>query len=193
MGEPRSFSLKFEFKENEWFEDKVLEKKFYHRRTKHGEIVLRSTPVKIHWKTKDLTEGLTDAAFALWEAEQRNPDKDRKELKEYKHAKKMVEGTTEGAQSFFALFGYRGPSVSDEESREADAKFRRGESFGPDEMEPEKLDESLEAEEDVREEMETEVFGDAAELAMGLAEDLWPHALKYFGMLFFLPLRITCL
>ena len=61
-GSPRSFSLKFGFTENEYFEDKVLEKKFWFRKTKDWQGFV-SEPVKINWKKgKDLTDGLTDAA-----------------------------------------------------------------------------------------------------------------------------------
>lgn len=69
-GEPRSIKLTFTFKLNEWFEDEKIEKKFYWRTSKDGRSGLVSEPVVIHWKERDLTEGLLDMAVKLWEKEQ---------------------------------------------------------------------------------------------------------------------------
>lgn len=129
-GSPRSLKFRFEFSPNEWFEDRVLEKRFWFRRAgTHGEsskgdgwTALVSEPVKIHWKKgKDLTDGLTDAAVAFWDAKQAKQNlkiqhssgedikqKQMKvnELPEYKALVKKVGSSDEGALSFFAWFGF---------------------------------------------------------------------------------------
>ena len=123
-GSPRSLKFTFEFSPNEWFEDRALEKKFWFRRAgshnkrEGGWTALVSEPVKIHWKKgKDLTDGLTDAAVAYWDAKQKvnsqNSSEDEKqrekkvkELPEYKALLKKVGSSDEGALSFFAWFGF---------------------------------------------------------------------------------------
>ena len=66
---PRSLKIRFEFKENEDFEDTVLEKEFWYRRAKDGGVGLVSEPVKVHWKKgRGLTGGLGVAAGELWGA-----------------------------------------------------------------------------------------------------------------------------
>lgn len=205
FGEPRSVSFRFEFKENEWFEDKVLEKKFWYRRSLEGTdddapmwVGRVSEPVKIHWKKgKDLSEGLTDAACALWEAQVRNglfdtdnhedakaKDEATKKLPEYASLLKKVDNTTEGSQSFFTWFGYHGPWVS--AARDAATRIvekqRKKNPSKQDDSSVDKDDED--GEEEDLDEMPThlavEIFPDGEELALALAEDIWPNAIKYF-------------
>ncbi|KAL8945246.1 MAG: hypothetical protein Q9211_000205 [Gyalolechia sp. 1 TL-2023] len=68
-GEARSIKLTFKFKPNEWFHDETIEKKLHWRMSKSGWSGLVSEPVRIHWKDRDLTEGLLDMAFNLWQKE----------------------------------------------------------------------------------------------------------------------------
>ncbi|EAT77160.2 hypothetical protein SNOG_15495 [Parastagonospora nodorum SN15] len=164
-GSPRSFALKFGFKENEYFEDKVLEKKFWFRKSRDW-AGLVSEPVQIHWKKgKDLTGGLTDAAFKLGEARKKlNSDssdmaarKKETELPEYKELSKKIETSFESSISFFGLFsfvsGYRWISAeesakAEKEDKEKLEKIKRGE----------KLDEDEDEEEDSQDYQEVEVF-----------------------------------
>lgn len=195
FGEPRSVLFRFEFGENEYFTDTVLEKRFWFRRAKDGWAGRVSQPVKIHWKEgKDLTEGLTDAACALWDAQSKLGVKDdgdyskelaRKSagLKEFKQLSKMVEDTVEGSLSFFAWFACRGRWVGKGESQvaskiedERNAKLRRGEEVDDDEDEDEEMEDELDMAE-----MGTEVFPAGEELAICIAEDLWPGAIRYFS------------
>ncbi len=206
FGEPRSLCLRFEFKENEWFEDSVLEKRFWYRRARDGWCGRVSEPVKIKWKKgKDLTGGLGAAAWELWEAQKKtglldgvdseNGDgsaegkgkgKEKQSLPEYEKLKKMVEESTEGSQSFFAWFGYRGRYVSKEESDVATnevgqnwgrkGKLPMDEEFGSEE----KLGDGDEVE--VPEDA-TEIFPRGEELAVGIAEDIWPSAILLFSKL----------
>ncbi|BCR89548.1 histone chaperone napB [Aspergillus chevalieri] len=194
--------------ENPFFENEKLVKEFYwrtqvtknaagKRRTWEG---LVSEPVRINWKEgKDLTKGLLDAACDLAEAEKKGGD--RKKLPEFeKLVNKIGEVQTEAAAaaaeddeddedpespagvSFFAFFGYRGRSVSAEESKqgvkeeeERWAKIQKGEAVDDDD------DDDDDDEDDDEDDLEfAEVFPDGEDLAISIAEDLWPNALKYF-------------
>lgn len=191
-GSPRSISLKFGFKENEYFEDKVLEKKFWFRKTKDW-AGLVSEPVKIHWKKgQDLTEGLTDAAFKLGEERKKaNIDtasnearKAETETATYKDLVNKIETCTEGSISFFGLFAFvssyrfvsaaESEAVTKEDNEEMD-KIRRGEPVDDDEEEEE---------EDFVDYQEAEVFPSGDELATIIAEDMWPNAIKYYKQSF---------
>ncbi|KAL6706322.1 hypothetical protein ACN47E_005612 [Coniothyrium glycines] len=187
-GSPRSFSLKFGFTENEYFEDKVLEKKFWFRKTKDW-AGLVSEPVKINWKKdKDLTAGLTDAAYKLGEARKRasadtSDGKARKaevNTKEYKDLAKKIETATDASISFFGIFafvsGYRWVSAEENEQvvredKEKFEKIKRGEKVDEDE------DEEMEDPQDYQ---EIEVFPGGDEVATILAEDMWSNAIKYY-------------
>jgi hypothetical protein len=138
-GDPRSVSIRFEFAENEYFEDKVLEKKFWHRRSRDGWSGLVSEPVKITWKKeRDLTGGLLDMVVNAWEAEKSRSrptsstgksngnGKAKGDLSpEQKALKKKIENTGMGGLSFFAWFGFIGRHVSAEESAAAAALERQ--------------------------------------------------------------------
>ena len=183
-GNPRSISIKFEFKANEDFEDTVLEKHFWHRRAKDGWTGLVSEPVKIHWKKgKDLTEGLIDGAVALWEARKKTGDMTAKGLPEYTALRKKVESWNGMNTSFFTWFGWVSGRrwVSVEESEEAVEKYaaekerrKAGERTTEDSMDAEA---DAEAEPD---DEAVEVHEAGEELAIAFAEDLWPNAIKYF-------------
>lgn len=181
-GSPRSFSLKFGFSENEWFQNKTLEKKFWFRHTKDWDGLV-SEPVKINWKKgKDLTGGLTDAAVKLAEAKKKTTDRKKEmALPEYKDLANKIETATEASISFFGLFafvsGYRW--VSAEESAEAVkhdqeqlAKIRAGEKVEEEEDEDD---------EDPQDYQETEVFPGGDEVATIIAEEMWPNALRYYS------------
>ncbi|KAI4668901.1 uncharacterized protein J4E79_000943 [Alternaria viburni] len=192
-GSPRSFSLKFGFTDNEYFEDKVLEKKFWFRKTKDWQGLV-SEPVKINWKKdKDLTGGLTDAAYKLGEMRKKLATdtangvarKEEAKTKEYKNLAKKIETATDASVSFFGLFsfvsGYRWVSAQEsaqaaKEEKERFEKIRRGE----------KVDDEDEAEdeEDPQDYQEIEVFPGGDEVATILAEDMWPNAIKYYKSTF---------
>ncbi|KAI9852477.1 MAG: hypothetical protein M1838_000571 [Thelocarpon superellum] len=180
QGEPRSFAITLRFTENEYFEDACLEKRFCFRRAHDGWTGLVSDPVKIRWKAgMDLTQGLTDGAYAAWEAEKAHPDWDpSKPLPEHQMISSRMETHTEGSMSFFAWFGYRGRRVSAEESTAANAaeterreRWKAGDKTAsnavPDHEPPEIED-------------DTEIFPMGEELAIAISEDLFPSALKYF-------------
>lgn len=184
-GDPRSVLFRFEFNENEYFEDKVIEKKFWWRYGKDGTIGYVSEPVNIKWKEgKDLTNGLLALAKAAWEEDQAAPQKDGKEKKEKALGpaasalkKKMDEH--EGAVSFFAWFGFVGEKISAEENAEVVAKKKAGEEIGAEDAEMQDGDDEDWEDEDDLEDLE--IFPNGDEVAMALADDLWPNALKYFS------------
>ncbi|ETS80305.1 hypothetical protein PFICI_07834 [Pestalotiopsis fici W106-1] len=186
-GDPRSLSIKFEFDDNEYFEDKVLEKKFYHRQSKDGNFAgLVSEPVAIKWKAgKDLTDGMLDMVVSVYEQEKKSGQTGIPKIKnftaEQKALQEKIQGTGMGAVSFFAFFGYRGYPVTEEENKESIAKEQEqrrlraeGKSTGDEDEAPELVD----ADEDDEEILE--IFPDGEELAVAIAEDLWPSAIKYF-------------
>jgi hypothetical protein len=183
-GSARSVSIKFGFGDNEYFENKVLEKKFWYRHSLDGWEGLVSEPVKIDWKKgKDLTGGLTDAAYKLWQAKKKNAGGKSKDtdLPEYKALEAMIEDSEDPSQSFFTWFGFVSSWkwISAEESEQAIKKEaeqlekrKRGEEVEED-------DEEDDAHQDFQ---ATEVFPGGDELASLIDEDIYPSAIKYYSM-----------
>ncbi|OTB07695.1 hypothetical protein M426DRAFT_317601 [Hypoxylon sp. CI-4A] len=189
-GDPRSVSIKLEFSENEWFEDKVLEKKFWYRLSKDGNEGLVSEPVAIKWKKdKDVTGGMLDLAVKVWENDKKQGVSDSTKIKKEKDftpdekaLKEKIDATGLGSVSFFGLFGYRGLNVSAEESRlawEEDRK-RRAERAAGKIPELKEADEEEDDEDDEEDPYALEVFPDGEELVIAITDDLWPNAIKYF-------------
>jgi len=189
---PRSFSVKLTFGPNEWFEDSVLEKKFWYRHSKHHGTGLVSEPVKINWKPgKDLSQGLTDAAVKLWNAmgqRAAEPGKSIAELPEYKALAALLEENDRSSVSFFTFFAFISENtyVSAEESAAAATaaderrkKRARGEEVNDDEDEKEQ-EAAAQAVADFE---DVEVCPHGAELGTVIADEFWPNALKYFGKL----------
>jgi hypothetical protein len=205
--DPRSVSIRFEFAENEYFDDKVLEKKFWHRRSRDGWSGLVSEPVGIKWKTdRDLTGGLLDMVVKAWEADKSTSttsqsnsngagNSSRGLTPEQKALKKKIENTGMGGLSFFAWFGFIGRHVSAEESAAATAlekqkraarearknKKRKSRSRSSSSTPSSDEDEESVGEDDVG--MSLEIFPDGDDLAVAFTEDLWPGAIKYFSKL----------
>ncbi|RAH40363.1 histone chaperone napB [Aspergillus brunneoviolaceus CBS 621.78] len=194
--------------ENPYFTNDKLVKDFYwrkqvittangHKRHWDG---LVSDPVRINWKEgQDPTKGLLDAACDLAEAEKKkDADTDRKELKEFEalmrkrdevEADEEPQGEDEEDDvppdadlSFFAFFGYRGSDVTEEQSKAATKeeeekfeKLRKGEEVGENEEDEDDEDDDLEDDFEF-----IEIFPGGEELAIAVAEDLWPNAMKYY-------------
>ncbi|CRG87557.1 Putative nucleosome assembly protein C36B7,08c [Talaromyces islandicus] len=170
------------------------------RRTWDGYV---SAPVRIDWKKdQDLTKGLLDAACDLYDAEQKDRSVDRTKLPEYeKLVKKLdeletealtgdeddeadddngVEGNSPAGVSFFAWFGYRGGDVTAEQSAAADKEESEWWEKAEDDKEEEEEDDDDEDDDEVDSLEEAEVFPDGHEVAISLAEELWPNALKLY-------------
>ncbi|KAI5461147.1 hypothetical protein BGZ63DRAFT_385082 [Mariannaea sp. PMI_226] len=177
-GDPRSVSIKFEFKENEWFENKVLEKKFYWRHAKDTWAGLVSEPVNINWKAgKDLTNGMLDLVCKVYEDEKAGKEGETENVKKLKKA--MDECAMDGV-SFFAWFGFRGRKITAEEDKEAqqkEAERRQARKEGK-KTEDEEMDED--DDDDDEDEYELEIFPTADDLAVCIADDLYPGAIEYF-------------
>ncbi|KAK2602465.1 hypothetical protein N8I77_008994 [Diaporthe amygdali] len=186
-GDPRSLCFKFEFSDNDHFEDKVIEKKFWQRHSKSGWTGLVSEPVEIHWKKgKDLTGGLLGTVKKVWDAQQANAKTEGKKARELstdeKSLKKKIENTGLGGLSFFAWFGYVGRNIAAKESQEAFEKAQK-ERLARQEgkaQDPNDEDEDEEDEDDEDDENELEIFPEGDSLAIHISEDLWPNAIKYF-------------
>ncbi|KAI0141986.1 nucleosome assembly protein [Pestalotiopsis sp. NC0098] len=201
FGEPRSVGIAFHFKPNEWFSDAVLAKNFYWRRGKDGSSSLVSDPVKINWKPgKDVTNGLTDAAYTLWGAQknagqldgvfagdlQKKRDAAARALGEYQALKQLLEKEYDqdndeilGATSFFNFFSYRGRWISAAENAESTAEVRakRAAALAGQDNDDDSDDEDGDyefAEEDV------ETFQPGHEIAVSIADDIFPDAINYF-------------
>lgn len=182
-GSPRSFAIKFGFKQNDLFENDFLEKKFWYRRSRDGWQGLVSEPVKISWKKgQDLTGGLTDAAHALFEAKKKVGGDAKKEsaLPEYKDLAKKIETDSEMSHSFFLWFGfvssYKWVSAAESEAAwKAEAERHEKRTRGED------VEDDPNDEDDGQDTQETEVFPGGDEVATLIAEDMWPSAIKYFS------------
>ncbi|KAI0437395.1 hypothetical protein F4803DRAFT_157518 [Xylaria telfairii] len=197
FGEPRSLQFTFRFADNEWFSDKELTKIFYFRYGKDGSAGLVSDPIKINWKSpeKDLTQGLSDAALAFWNAQKADPsqnldgvlandarharDTAAKKIPEYQSLAKKLESNVEGALSFFNFFSYRGRWISTAEHVQAKAELlakRKAAQAGND---MEEDDDDDDDDEDFTEEA-VETFPAGHEVAVTIAEDIFPNAIDYF-------------
>lgn len=184
-GDPRSVAVRWEFSPNEYFEDPVLEKRFWYRRSKDGWSGLVSEPVAIKWKQdRDLTGGLLDMVCKAWEVEKSAGTKEKSTglSPEQKVLKKKIDNTGMGGLSFFAWFGFIGRKVSAEESKEATRienerkNARKKDTSPPDSLNGD--EEEDEGEDELG--MSLEIFPDGDDLAVAITEDLWPGAIKYF-------------
>ncbi|KAI0457065.1 nucleosome assembly protein [Xylaria acuta] len=193
-GDPRSISIKLEFVENEYFEDKVLEKKFWYRRSKHGYAGLVSEPVPIKWKAgKDLTQGLLDLAVKVWEQDKKQgqangASKDKKKTKpedwtaDQKALREKIDTFGLGGVSFFCWFGYRGEDISAESATavQEDKNRRTDKAEGKDPEDKDSEEDEDDEEEEEGDPLALEIFPDGDDLAVAFSEDLWPSAIKYF-------------
>ena len=201
-GDPRSVSIRWEFSDNDYFEDKVLEKKFWHRRSKNGWAGLVSEPVDIRWKKgRDLTGGLLGLVKRAWDEEQALEKEGKLRpvglTAAQKALKRKIDDTGLGGVSFFAWFGFRGNRVSAEESRlawEKEKEKRQRRQEGQEAASPPDEDEDDDDDDDDDDEDEDlEIFPDGDNLAVCIAEDLWPGAIKYFSQLIPFPEIVVCL
>ncbi|KAK8120083.1 hypothetical protein PG999_004203 [Apiospora kogelbergensis] len=192
FGEPRSMTITFHFKENDFFTDSVLAKTFYYRYGNDGSTGLVSEPVKINWKAgKDVTEGLSDAAYGFWQAQKADAsqqldaalsgdarkarDAKAREMPQYKALAAMIEEKEMGATSFFNFFSYRGRWTSAAESvqAKAEAMAKRAKAGEVDEEEEEEEEEEFPEE-------HVETFPPGHDVAVTIGDDIFPSAIDYF-------------
>lgn len=147
-GHPRSFQITFTFSPNAYFSNSTLTKTFHYRRASDGWCNLVSEPVRIDWKNpeQDLSEGLTDAAYALFHARKNasttsstststgrggeggdptSLSMQQKSLPEYSHLLTLLTSKNGHNTSFFTWFGFVSSRrwVSAEESEKAWEEF----------------------------------------------------------------------
>ncbi|KAI1262101.1 nucleosome assembly protein [Xylariaceae sp. FL1019] len=188
-GHPRSVSILFKFGDNDFFEDKILEKRFWMRRARNGTKGLVSEPVPIKWKEgKDLTQGLLDLAVKVWEQDKKKPDAEKKKTKpkdwtpEQKALRQKIDSFGLGGVSFFCWFGYRGQDISAEENAlaVAEEEKRRADIAAGNVPKQAETDEEDEDEDEDEDPFALEIFPDGDEVAVTIDEDLWPGAIVYF-------------
>jgi hypothetical protein len=163
-GDPRDVDISFKFADNEWMPEQTITKRFTYFEAP-GLTGLTSTPVEITFKHgKDLTEGINKAAIEAFEERKARADKKNKKGKgaakrgpKEEALLKLLEGPS---QSFFYWFSFTGkhPLLG----------------------EIEEDDQSEGEENDISNPIDPFPYGD--ELAAQLADDLYPHAVKYFSM-----------
>ncbi|TAQ83714.1 hypothetical protein B7494_g7959 [Chlorociboria aeruginascens] len=196
-GDPRSIEITLEFSPNAYFENSRLVKRFWYRKSRDGFQGLVSEPVRIQWREgKDLTGGMLGLVCDVWEERTRgnlihgdsnsNGNGSNNSLKKtkalttkQKSLQRKIENTGVGGLSFFAWFGYIGREVSREENEAAvllENALREERRNGA--ISVAELDSKTEEDED--EEIDLEIFPDGDDLALAIADDLWPGAIKYF-------------
>jgi hypothetical protein len=163
-GDPRDVEITFKFEESDYMPAQTITKFFTYQSTKPGLTGLISTPVAINWKPgKDLTAGINQAAIDAFE--ERKAKKDSKKGKgsaKFGAKEEKLQELLMQNSSFFIWFSYTGVhhDLGESEGDDDDSdKMVDDEPMGPVEAFP---------------------WGD--ELAVQIAEDVYPSAVKYFSM-----------
>ena len=163
-GDPRSFRLRFEVSHNEFLAKRVLEKTFWYRSDVDGRTALVSEPVEIGYSKTPQGNALAKCVAS--------------------------------AESFFAFFRYRGCDVTAEGSAGLTEDLLGSKNvismIARPKVERETTDGGLESllkgtvssedDDDDSVAHEPPPLGEA--IAVAISEDLYPGALKYFGMYF---------
>lgn len=186
-GEPRSLRFTFTFAENDFFSDTTVVKDFEYKAFGDGPGGYVSTPHNFQWKKQGKRKGLNtflDLAQQLYQAEQSFASsgtgpidqKEREGLWQYEKLREALE--KEEAQependghSFLEWFGYRG-AVNTESS----SKAKNGDADS--ESEDDDFDNDDDDEEDGM--LDVEIFPSGEDVAVAIAEDLWPNVMDYF-------------
>ena len=133
----------------------------------------------MQWKEgKDLSEGLNGMAVKLFEVRKKAGDYLKKDVPEYEALAEKLTTANAVNTSFFTWFGFVSGRryVSAGESEKAEAEFKKGDA----KPEEEKEEDEDEDEEDKNDDSVVEVHEEGEQLAISIAEDLWPAAIKYF-------------
>ena len=218
-GDPRNFKIAFEFDSGIFFEAKVLEKKFWYRRSKDGWAGLVSEPVRIKWESNaDPTLGLLDIAVDAYE--ERLKGSGTISLSEgnkrcttepscdgagaYSRLVNALEDLDAHSISFFAFFGYCGRNITTEDSAEAmmdqspscqsdSGNFVSERSRTVSERNLKSLiRNTTPLDSDDEDPLAHEIFLAGEEVANALCEDIFPSALRYFGQSSYISHAIEC-
>jgi len=158
-GDPRDIEFRFTFKDNDYMPAQTVTKLFTYQDGRPGSPGLISTPTKIEWKdTKDLTFGVNKAAIEAFE--ERKAKAQDKKAKLGGKEQELLRLLNKNSQSFFTWFSYTGSHRD----------------LNEDDDDIEDLDDEDEG--GITRPVDPFPFGD--ELAIQLAEDVFPHAVKYF-------------
>ena len=214
-GDPRSFKISFQFDRNDYFENEALEKTFWHRRSKDRWTGLVSEPVKVKWKKNmDPTEGLLDLAVDAYNEDSNGSGKEEAGQggnkgntkspesvpRAYNRLVDRLEESNPSSLSFFAFFGYRGRSITAEESAKAmddQLKGSEGDSAtnipeteqeSPEEDLTSIIKRTINTDENQDDPPVHEIYPAGEELAIAICEDLFPGALRYFGKSVMVPI-----
>jgi len=139
-----------------------------------------SEPVRVQWKEgRDLSEGLNGMACELFEARKKAGDFVKRDLKEYEVLAEKLETARAASTSFFTWFGFVSGRryVTAEESAKAEEEHQKQKKG---DAKPEEEEEEDDEEEDKNNDEAVEVHEEGEQLAISIAEDLWPGAIKYF-------------
>lgn len=211
-GDPRNIKFVFEFDSGIFFEDKVLEKKFWYRRGKDGWAGLVSEPVRVRWKSNaDPTLGLLDIAVDAYEERLKGSgtiisSQGNKRCRTepsydgagaYSRLVNALEDSDAHSISFFAFFGYRGRNVTTEESAKS---CQNGSGNVVPEGNRSVSERSLKSlignttplDSDDEDPLAHEIFPAGEEVANALCEDIFPSALRYFGQSSYISHAIEC-
>ncbi|KAF3206659.1 hypothetical protein TWF679_008703 [Orbilia oligospora] len=190
--EPRDFIIEigFDKERNQWFEDEVIRKQFWWRGVEGVWSGLVSEPVEVRWKdNKDLSDGETRRVYEEWKAKKEEKEgkgkgkgkatssKGKGKGKETttstksggeekkKEKKASLEERLKGGQpSFFTWFAWVG----------------RGTEWGIDGNPVEDVEKEDEDEDEDEDDQGNDLFNHGDELALTIADDIYPNAIKYF-------------
>ncbi|KAG5927457.1 hypothetical protein E4U60_000175, partial [Claviceps pazoutovae] len=130
----------------------------------------------IKWKPgKDLTNGLLDLAKKIYEEDKAGKSDQKSPAKEALVNK--LDDINIETVSFFNMFGYRGRYITAEESA---AAFTELEEERKAHKEGKSVDKEMDDDDDDDDEDEFEIFPNADELAVAIADDLYADAISYF-------------
>ncbi|KAL8795358.1 MAG: hypothetical protein Q9195_002099 [Heterodermia aff. obscurata] len=207
-GDPRNFKIVFEFDSGPFLEDKVLEKKFWYRRSNDGWAGLVSEPVRIRWKLNaDPTLGLLDIAVDAYEErlkgsgmigtsqgnKRSSTESSYDGVGAHSRLVNALEDSDAHSISLFAFFGYCGRNVTAEESAEAMMDQSPSRQDGSGNVAPEWKQSVSEGsiksliqnpshlDSDDEDPLALEIFPAGEEVANALCEDIFPNALRYYA------------
>lgn len=180
-GEPRSLRFIFEFEENDFFEDKTVVKDFEFQAEAGEAGGLASKPVTFTWKKEAKKNGvnkLLDAASDLYKAEQalvsdskmKIEQKERESLWQYEKLNEAIEKAEEDEDrelSFLDWFGFRGSVNTGNPEAAAKTSGEDAEEVEDEEEEDDGL-------------LDVEIFPAGADLAIAIADELWPNVMDAF-------------
>lgn len=190
-GEPRSLRFEFTFADNEHFGACTLVKEFEWRASETGDgpgsLVSKAVPIKWKGKKHDLTKGMLDMAVELEAAEDTmklsNGGKDielveREGLWQYEKLREAIEKSEEAGEdeeTWLNWFGFRGQVEKRSEAKD-EKNGANGADADEDQEEMADFDPGL---------LDVEIFPSGEDVAIALAEDLFPDAMDFFSE--FLP------